>query len=270
MVRLIVTDVDRTLIRDGGFALDPRYYEVIRELRKRGVLFAVASGRQYASIERLFDAVKNDILYIAENGALIRYQGMELFCEAMKKEDIREIISDTRKMDGCQCLYDARDVSCYEKGDTEVYRLMKDHYQYNCRLVDDLTRVEEPCLKYSVYRTSQVEEVAGETFIPKWSGRLTVACGGSRFIDVMSRNVNKGAALRRVQELLGIGKEETAAVGDNINDLEMLEQAWYSYAIGNARPEVKQAARFTADTNINGGVLKILESLLREGDGNYV
>ena len=51
------------------------------------------------------------------------------------------------------------------------------------------------------------------------------------------------------------------AFGDQLNDIEMLNRAYYSFAIGNARPEVKEAARFQADTNVNDGVLKILRLL---------
>ena len=77
----------------------------------------------------------------------------------------------------------------------------------------------------------------------------------------MEKNVSKGAALRQIQESLGIGPEETMAFGDQLNDLEMLERAYYSYAVGNARPEVKAAARFQADTNVAQGVLKVLQLL---------
>ena len=60
----------------------------------------------------------------------------------------------------------------------------------------------------------------------------------------------------------GISKEETMVFGDNINDLEMLERAKYSFAIGNAREEVKEKANYIADTNVNHGVLKVLRQVL--------
>ena len=52
------------------------------------------------------------------------------------------------------------------------------------------------------------------------------------------------------------------AFGDQLNDIEMLNQAYYSFAVANAREEVKRAARFQADSNDRGGVLKILKGLL--------
>ena len=267
MIKLIVTDVDGTLIPDGISILNPRYYEVIRELGKRGALFGVASGRQYASIRRLFEPVKDEIIYIAENGAFVKYGEKELLHEPMTKEDSEAIVRDTRKMPGCQCLYDTRYMSYYEKGGEEVYHLMKDHYKYDCCLVDDLLSLTEPCIKYSVYRATKIEEVTEKEFNPKWSKTHQVACGGTRFMDLVNKNVNKGIALGKIQDYFGIKKEETAAVGDNINDLEMLSQASFSFAIGNAREEVKEAARFLADTNQNDGVLKVLETILeKEGD----
>ena len=52
------------------------------------------------------------------------------------------------------------------------------------------------------------------------------------------------------------------AFGDQLNDIEMLQQAYYSFAVANARDEVKKAARFQADSNVNQGVLKIMQNLL--------
>ena len=72
----------------------------------------------------------------------------------------------------------------------------------------------------------------------------------------------KGKAVRTIQESLGIKMEETMAFGDQLNDIEMLNQAYYSFAVANAREEVRKAARFQADSNVRGGVLKILKGLL--------
>lgn len=81
-------------------------------------------------------------------------------------------------------------------------------------------------------------------------------------MDCMAPGVNKGVAVKLLQESLGILPEETIAFGDQMNDIEMLEAVYYSFAIGNARPEVKNVARFEADTNVNDGVLKVLKLLL--------
>ena len=86
---------------------------------------------------------------------------------------------------------------------------------------------------------------------------------GDMWLDCMAPGVCKGQAIQVLQENLGIRPEETMAFGDQLNDIEMLENAYYSFAVGNAREEAKRAARFQADSNVNYGVLKVLKLLLR-------
>lgn len=61
MIRLIVSDIDGTLTEDGGSRLDPELYEVILKLKSQGIYFAAASGRHSASIEYIFDPIKDKI-----------------------------------------------------------------------------------------------------------------------------------------------------------------------------------------------------------------
>ena len=61
MIKLIVSDVDGTLVPDGSPRLDPELFEVILKLREKGMQFAVASGRPWSSVERTFDPVKKKI-----------------------------------------------------------------------------------------------------------------------------------------------------------------------------------------------------------------
>lgn len=263
MIKLIVTDVDGTLIPDGEKTINPEYFEVIRELKEQGILFGVASGRQYASIQKLFAPVKDDIIYIADNGAFVVYQGQEIFCNSMTKEDSEALVRDTRAMPGCMSLYDTKYVSYYERGGEEVYHLMSEEYHYDCCIVDDILALDEACIKYSVYRRTDIEETTAASFNPKWEKTHQVACGGTRFMDVMNKGVNKGAALKKVQDYFGITIDETVTVGDNINDIEMLNQAKYSFAIGNARKEVKECAAYIAKDNRMDGMLEVAKCLLQ-------
>lgn len=65
-----------------------------------------------------------------------------------------------------------------------------------------------------------------------------------------------------MQQLLGITKEETLVLGDYNNDLEMMEQAHFSYAMENAHPNVTKAARYSTKSNTEEGVEEVLEELI--------
>ena len=111
------------------------------------------------------------------------------------------------------------------------------------------------------YRAGGVEE-AVKPLVEEFKDILQIACAGDVWLDCMAKNVNKGHAVKVIQDSLGIKPEETMAFGDQLNDIEMLQQAYYSFAVANARDEVKKAARFQADSNVNQGVLKIMQNLL--------
>ena len=115
--------------------------------------------------------------------------------------------------------------------------------------------------KVSIYK-SQGIEAASRDIYEEFKDELKMSCAGDMWMDCMAKGVNKGRAIRTIQESLHIKPEETMAFGDQLNDMEMLEQAYYSFAVANARDEVRKAARFQADSNENDGVLKILKHLL--------
>ena len=72
MIKLIASDIDGTLVREGAHEIDPAYYDVIRELKEAGITFCACSGRQYPSMLDLFAPVADDIYFISNNGTLIR------------------------------------------------------------------------------------------------------------------------------------------------------------------------------------------------------
>ena len=74
MIKLIASDLDGTLLPEGTMDVNPELFDVIRRLKKKGVTFAAVSGREYDSIAKVFEPVKDDIYFIAGNGGVISYQ----------------------------------------------------------------------------------------------------------------------------------------------------------------------------------------------------
>ncbi|UCE93931.1 MAG: HAD hydrolase family protein, partial [Flavobacteriaceae bacterium] len=73
---------------------------------------------------------------------------------------------------------------------------------------------------------------------------------------------NKGRAVQLLQDSLGVSKEETMVFGDFNNDLEMIDQAFFSYAMENAHDNVKKAAKFSTKSNNEAGVEFVLKQLI--------
>ena len=72
MIKVIATDVDGTLVKDGTMHIDPEYMTVIHQLIQKGVHFAVCSGRQFISERKLFAPIKDELLYITDGGTVVR------------------------------------------------------------------------------------------------------------------------------------------------------------------------------------------------------
>ena len=70
MIKLIATDIDGTLVKDGTLLIDPEYMSVIDQLIDRNIIFVVCSGRQFSSERKLFAPIKDKLLYVTDGGTV--------------------------------------------------------------------------------------------------------------------------------------------------------------------------------------------------------
>lgn len=260
MIKLIVSDLDGTLVEDGGGVLNPEYFSVIRGLKAKGIYFCAASGRHASGIEHLFLPVKDEIFYIGGNGTYVGCRGRELYRTEYKTELTRAMIHDMREA-GMEIIVDSSDCVYTDSQDQRFLAWIQNGYHFRVRQVEDLLELAAPVMKIAGCRMDGIAEAA-RPVMEKYGGKLKVTLSGSQWLDTMERSVNKGAAVKILQDGLMIRPEETVVFGDQMNDVEMLKQAYYSFAVVNARPETKQAARFLADSNENLGPLKIMRLFL--------
>ena len=261
MIKLIVSDVDGTLVEDGSPELNPEIFKAILKLRGKGLQVVIASGRPWASVQKAFEPVKEKIFYVSNNGAYVGCYGRCLYAYSIEPSMVKRLIERVRLYPELEIVYAGVNGDYVETENEALCRWLVDSYKFNLIRVKDLLAVEEPCVKISVYKPQGIEAAARDIY-EEFNTELKVACAGDMWMDCMAKGVNKGHAVKMIQESLGITPKETMAFGDQLNDLEMLDRAYYSFAVANARDEVRKAARFQADSNVNNGVLKILKQLL--------
>lgn len=261
MIKLIASDIDGTLLPEGTDQINPEIYEVIRKLKEKDILFAAASGRHFSGMARLFEPVKNDIIFISENGAFVTCRGYTMLNQTLDWEDVKDWVEEVRRIPGASFTMDTQEGFYSESRDPEFLDLVLKGYKSVMHVEEDVLAVERPVNKVALYHKTNIEHLAKD-MIPRWSKRLHCAISGEIWVDFLNKESNKGNAIRSIQNILGILPEETMVFGDNFNDIEMLRSAGESYAVGNAAEAVKQEARYVADTNVNDGVLKVLRTLL--------
>ncbi len=262
-IKLVASDIDGTLIQDSTPDLYPEMVTAIRKMAKQGILFCAASGRQYWSIRNVFRDVGEELVFLAENGAQIRYRDEDIRLMPMKREYAEGIIKQLRQYyDTCDIVVSTPEESLVESKKKDFLDLLTYGYHNKFRLVEDVLAEDAVIIKIAVYRKDSIRELGEGTLIPAWRERVKVCMAGEEWVDFMDASVDKGHALEFIQDYFHIKKEETMAFGDNDNDIGMMEAAGESYAVENARQEVKAAAKNVCPSYLEKGVYQIVKDLI--------
>ncbi|MGV9603304.1 Cof-type HAD-IIB family hydrolase [Streptomyces sp. NPDC003631] len=262
-IRLVVTDMDGTLL-DGAGRIPEDLWPLLAELRRRGVLFSPASGRQYAALARQFADAGDGMVFVAENGTYVVRDGVELGSDPLDAAVAARVIGRTRLLaaEGVDvgAVLCGKESAYVERADEAFVTEVKRYYAL-LRIVDDLTAVEDEFLKVALYDFGPVERTTAPALAP-FAKSHQVVVSGEHWVDIMNATANKGAALRRLQRELGILPAQTLVFGDYLNDLEMLDAAEWSFAMANAHPDVLRRARYVAPPNTEYGVLSTISRLM--------
>jgi len=259
MIKLIVTDMDGTLLNDKR-ELPPGIWKTIEQLRSKGILFAVASGRQYQTLADIFDPLRDRMLFMAENGTIIVHNGEIISTVALDKSLVHEFIQIARGLDDCHIVLCGTETAYVESTDAHFLSRTGDYFHHK-KIVKDLMEVDADVLKFTICDFKNPENYSYEHFSP-FSDRAQIAVASDIWLDIMPLHANKGAALKKMQEKLGITNAETLVFGDYMNDFEMMQYSENSYAMANAHPEILAISKFqTHHSNNENGVIATLKDL---------
>lgn len=266
MIKFIATDLDGTLLNDDKQMPDG-IFPLIEELHELGVLFAPASGRQYANLKKLFAPVADKIIFICENGALVSYKGETLYCNPIEDEKLPAALNEIRAIPhlypvlcGSKCAY--------IENDAHPFCDYAMHAYTNCKKVNSLNELIgfEPICKIAIY-----DEIAAAEncikLLPQRLPSLRTILSGYDWCDVSSPTANKGEAIRYIRKALSLRKDECAAFGDHMNDYEMLLECGRAYVTENAYPPLKKLICRTVPSNADGGVLLMLKEMIKQIKG---
>lgn len=268
MVKLIMTDIDGTLIPDGTMDINPEYFEVIEKLVEKGIIFVVASGRHMSSVKKVFAPVLDKIWVASQNGNVLTYHGKSRIIKSIPQEWGREMWRQFSKLKGVEGVLDtATEMYCPFEG-TSMYKILADEYHFNVTGTGGWNQVpEEDFSMMTLYHPQSAENICKELVEDKWKGKLEFLTSGKYWVDIVMPEVGKGTALEEICSQLGIAPEETIAFGDNLNDISMIQSAGKGYAVNTAREETKKAADEVIPGYAENGVLEVLKTFLQiDGD----
>lgn len=261
-IKLIVTDMDGTLLNSKG-EVNPELPALLEEIKKLNIKFAVASGRQYYSLIERLAQVKDEVIFIAENGAIVMEKGEQKHLQPFPPENAVRIIKTIKKAGGKYLILSGKKGAYIEKTTPEFMKPFLKHYE-KYEVVKDIAKVEnDDFLKVTVCDLLGAEQ----NLYPRVNHlkeEFQVKLSGEIWIDFNDNLAQKGNALQKIQQLYQIQPQETVAFGDYLNDMELFDHAHFSFAMGNAHPKVKERARYSTGSNDEQGVEKILKDIIKE------
>jgi hypothetical protein len=274
-IRLIAVDIDGTLL-NASFEVSAANLHALRAAHERGIEVALVTGRRHNFALPIANSLGFSTPLISSNGAVTRLSDGTLFHrDLLPAETAREMVCHMAAFRGNTVLSFDREgrgglvVETTELLNVAIRRWMEKNSEY----LDVVKPLEDAVIEAPVQATfcgeiARMREVQQALMNSGFWERITVLRTQYEerdlcIVDVLNQGCSKGHALRRWAEHRGIERQQVMAIGDNYNDIEMLEFAGVPVVMANACDELKQNGWMVTLGNNQDGVAHAVESVLR-------
>jgi len=260
-IRCIVSDLDGTLLGP-DHSLPNEVITAIQAYKKQGGLFTIATGRPLLTAQSIIDQIEIEIPVILCNGAVLAVSGKVVERICLKAAYIADMLIDAHVHGLMVLLFREDSIECFAKN--EEVEAFEHKEQVNCNLV---------AVNDSSWRTGELEKVillgeieAIEALWSRWSQALSHIVekfqSEPNYMELISAETSKGKALARLSDMLGIDQCSMMAIGNQMNDLPMLQAAGVGVAVANSPDELKTAAGYICSASYGAGVVEALNNLV--------
>jgi len=270
-VRLIALDIDGTLL-DEQSRLPEINRKTVAEASARGIEIALVTGRRYDFAMPIARQFPCPITMIVNNGAMVKSSAGETQLMRLLPLDVaRRVLDSTSEFRDMPsvCFNRPRENQLiFERIDWND-PMRRDYFHHNREFISEMAPLidcltEDPIqimFAGSAAQAKGVEEVlAGLPFAAEYSLAVTVYDNRDFcLVDVVSPGCSKGSTLASWVDRRGWSREDVLAIGDNLNDLEMLEYAGIPVVMGNSVAQLKSLGMRETLTNDQGGVAAAIQ-----------
>lgn len=268
-IRLVAADMDGTFLTSERRP-HPENMRAARELIQAGFTFCLASGRSIKTMRPLLAELGLQGPVVSTNGAYVLGPSGDLVQHRRLEPEILEFLIDhAEKHDLHTNHYDLDEIWFSKQGEfADLYAGRLGFYPV-MKSLSDMRAAPATKLLYIAHPEVILEQDAILRPIMEAQG-VSVVISEPDYIEFLPSGINKGEGLRALAESMGLQRENVAAIGDWLNDLEMIEWAGLGAAMENAHPDVKAAADWVVPTNDEAGVATFLSRILSEDQAGIV
>lgn len=286
MYKLVAVDLDGTMLNEYGIVTE-NTKKIIKKTIEKGTDVIIASGRPIDSIKTIAKEIGSENYFIAGNGSLIYdIKKDEIIYEKfLTKQKVLEIVQICENNSISYNIYTEETIIAKQLKYNVLYyykeNLKKEEKnKTNITLVDNIEEYirkskNEKFLKITICDNNRLIFNSVIRKLKKISNidildvchmsRKTIKQGTEDvtieyyYTEISMKDVNKWNAIQYLINKLNIKKEEVIAIGDNINDREMIENAGIGIAMGQSTPQITELADYVTENNKNEGVKKAIE-----------
>lgn len=273
MIKLFAMDLDGTSL-DSNSILQEKTIDALKKLDENGIKFVFTSGRATPSVRYLMESTGIDNPLVTNNGALAFINKENLIYQnPLKYEEVEELINFSQENKLFFQFYDLDTYYSNRMCPERFNHLEKDstygmnyqvNFSFSIKPLKELKLRKNSAFKFQIFLDKNDSNKLS-TILEKVSEMGLYATTSSYgMIEIMQKNVNKFNGLSEISYLLGISKEEMAAIGDQDNDIPMLENVGISFAMGNAIDKVKEISDFVVSTNDEFGLVDAINIVLEK------
>lgn len=261
MIRMVVTDIDGT-IYSPKLGLTDNVKECIQTLVKEGIYVAIATGRTYSSAKYVADEIGVQCPLICYQGGLINsYDGKTIDAKYLNQDIAREIIQDLRARNIHLNVY--VDDKLYVENDNQYIKDYIGDKGIDYFKVDSFDELDFSKLNKILaidYNPEFIDNLIAE--LQKKYPEIYVVRSYKFFCEIANKEATKGNAIKILANNFGFTEKEVMAIGDQNNDIEMVETAGIGVAMGNGTNEIKSKADFITDSVDNDGFVKAVNKFV--------
>ena len=262
-IKLLVCDIDDTLIHKET-CLDQETVGMIGKLRDRGIAFTLATGRMPYRAEHFAEQAKLEVPFIANNGSILYRNGVFCYRKMLYAGQFRDLFRTYMKnYPELTVIFSFPD---RERPITETEWIRERRHKY--KGYDEPLGDTDAVWNQNVDKVYILDDsrsgVIGEAVdaLRKIRGSYSIYQYQQYSAEIVAEGCSKASGLLRLLEELKLTPDQVLAIGDHSNDIEMLQLAGIGAAVGNAQPELKEIADYTAKADRAAGVREIVSHFL--------
>ena len=246
MIKLVVSDLDGTLLPHEHENIDEETIDTINKILEKNIYFAIASGRTYRELSCFMKKIKHNIFLISENGSMITYKGKVLIKKAIEKNKSISLLNEIEEY-GYDCLIFGIH-TLYTTSKNKAYIDYLNKTKGHVIKISKGEHLPEDPLRISVYKGT--EKNINKAWIMKNMKKFNMSYDGKEWLDFIELGVNKGLAIREIKKYYLNEGDEIITFGNGFNDMEMLRMADYSFAMRNGIKEIIEICSDVTDKPI--------------------